>query len=478
MNHLLRAMTLPEHLYERLCAWVIPTRADYEERWRARIGVGILMSSMALMTLVSLFNLVISLRVAMMSLFFVSILVLGTLVHKWTGQVRWGVYTIATITWLGTSWLALHKGGLQGAPLNWAPLATLGIVLMLGRTHGSLLWTLLFSTQSFLFVLLVDPATWPESMGPPWTYALMRAGICWAAFWMAGLLEKQRWRAYQTLYESQQRLQSTHREMTLLLDNAEQGFVTLDQRGALCGDHTAALERWFGPITVGMPFEQMLARCDVDLARRWRQVWDKQAHQQDLLPQRLHSQERTLTLRYQPLAGSPECCSHLLVILTDITQDQLQHEAERQRREVIALYADAMRDPARAMDFWDHAEALIQELHNNPASHQQRWLLRQLEDLAQRRQADALVRGCQQALETGHTRHATRAFRRAQAAVAPWLERQRGQDVLLSAEHLRELRLLLQTQAEHEEIQDYFLHSLTRRDQKRSPPAGRTGQSA
>jgi hypothetical protein len=477
MKPLERALDLPQRLYKALTAWVIPPDADYEERWRASTGVGILMTCIALLTPVSLFNLVISPRVAGLSMGLVLVLLLGTLIHKWTGQVRWGVYTIATIVWLGTAWMAVHKGGLLSAPLNWVPLASLGIVLMLGRSHGSLFWTLMMSAQPILFVLLVDPEAWPEAVGPPWSYALMRAGVCWCAYWLASVLETRRWRAYQTLYQSERSLRATHREMSLLLDHAAQGFVTLDKRGALCGGHTAALERWFGPLPVGLPFARMLARVDRETAQRWRKLWRTQPRSPSSLPRSLHTQSLQLELRYQPLAGAGDCPGDpcLLVILTDITQDQLQHQAETQRRELIALYTQAIERPEEAGQFWEQGQALVRQLQSNPEAEQQEALLRHLEALAQRHSADALVVACQRALETGHTRHATRAFRRAEAAAAPWLEQQRSKAVSIAAADLRELRLLLQTQADHREVQGFFLEKIRRRDQRRSPHAGRTG---
>jgi two-component system chemotaxis sensor kinase CheA len=170
--------------------------------------------------------------------------------------------------------------------------------------------------------------------------------------------------------EERRRLERTvaqrNRDMALILDNVDQGFVTIGLDGSMSSEASRILTRWFGPVSAGGRIWSYLAGDDLELAA-WIQFgfdnlvnpWMPREVVLGQLPDRIDRDGRHLRVEYQPI-GQP--LTALLVVVSDITDELARERAEGEQRELIAVVERAYRDRAGFVAFVREADALVQTL--------------------------------------------------------------------------------------------------------------------
>jgi two-component system chemotaxis sensor kinase CheA len=162
------------------------------------------------------------------------------------------------------------------------------------------------------------------------------------------------------------------RDMRLVLDNVDQGFLTIDAQGRLAQERSAIVDRWFGPFEGQPRFVDYIARVDPRFAESFAVGYE--ALLEDLLPRalcleqlpaRLRSEGRELRCSYSLLPGST-AVSGLLIVISDVTA-QLRHaQEEAEQGELFALFQGLMRDRTGYLAFTYEAGRLIDQLVNGP----------------------------------------------------------------------------------------------------------------
>ena len=71
----------------------------------------------------------------------------------------------------------------------------------------------------------------------------------------------------QRVQERTEELGARNRDMRLVLDNVNQGFLTISDEGMLAQEHSAIVETWFGPYEAPLTFWDYIARSDATFAR-------------------------------------------------------------------------------------------------------------------------------------------------------------------------------------------------------------------
>ncbi|MEQ9497268.1 MAG: ATP-binding protein [Deltaproteobacteria bacterium] len=163
-------------------------------------------------------------------------------------------------------------------------------------------------------------------------------------------------------------LDKRNQDMRVLLDNVQQGFLTLDRSGALAAERSAAVSRWFSGSDATNLADLVEAKAPVfaeDFRVAWEQVEEDLLPIEcnlDLAPSRIELDDRTLQVDYQPMSSdaSTDDWSGVLVVMSDITS-QLEHERlESEQREVLHILDRILRDKAGFLEFFEEAKRQIQ----------------------------------------------------------------------------------------------------------------------
>lgn len=170
-------------------------------------------------------------------------------------------------------------------------------------------------------------------------------------------------------------LDSKNREMRLLLDNVQQGFLTIDRDGRLAQERSAAIGRWFGAPAGGATWFDYLMTVCPEFAQRTRLAWDEVVS--DIMPLELTLDQmpHRVTLNgsthyridYRPI-GAAEPFDDFLVIVTDVTADVEREHAEGEAREAIAVFQRVLVDRSGFETFFDEGANVVDVLRNERTS--------------------------------------------------------------------------------------------------------------
>jgi signal transduction histidine kinase len=159
-------------------------------------------------------------------------------------------------------------------------------------------------------------------------------------------------------------LAGRNRDMRLVLDNVDQGFVTLSMDGVMAGERSAVVDRWFGAGT-GKTFWHYLFTTSSDFALGFELGWDQLIADVlpyevalEQLPTRLNTNGSSFSFRYLPLVKG-ERLEGVLVVVADIT-DRLQREREEaELTEMMEAFRRLMLDRNGFLAFSNEAAAMV-----------------------------------------------------------------------------------------------------------------------
>jgi two-component system chemotaxis sensor kinase CheA len=161
-------------------------------------------------------------------------------------------------------------------------------------------------------------------------------------------------------------LDTKNRDMRLLLDNVDQGFLTIDRDGRLAQERSAAVDRWFGPPSAESSWFECLSMLSPEFAESTKLAWDEVIAgimpielTLDQMPHRLTLRGTThYRIEYRPI-GSEEPYERFLVIVTDVTTDVEREYAELERREAMAVFERVLIDRSGFETFFEEGANAI-----------------------------------------------------------------------------------------------------------------------
>lgn len=163
----------------------------------------------------------------------------------------------------------------------------------------------------------------------------------------------------------EERIVARNRDMRLVLDNVEQGFLTLDLRAQLSDERSRVVDEWFGAPEPGAPFWAHLARIDPKAGERFEIGWmlltdDIMPIEASLdhLPRRLHAGSRVFEFAYRPILKD-DVLEQLLVVISDVTARIERERALVLERETMAVFKRILSDRNVFEEFFDEATALV-----------------------------------------------------------------------------------------------------------------------
>lgn len=163
-------------------------------------------------------------------------------------------------------------------------------------------------------------------------------------------------------------LQRRERDVRLLLDSADEGFMTMDAGGNLAEERSAVVAEWLGDLPPDATWFEVLAEvASLDAAARTEVAW--QAVVDDLLPveltlaqmpSRIAARGRHLDVAYR-LVSEPGTPLRALVILRDATEQVAREAHDADRAEDLQLLAALLDDPVWTRTFLADAARLAHE---------------------------------------------------------------------------------------------------------------------
>ena len=181
-----------------------------------------------------------------------------------------------------------------------------------------------------------------------------------------------------------------NRDMRLVLDNVDQGFVNLSSKGVMTGERSAIVTEWFGASEGTPPFWEYIGRAAPSFAELFSEAWSQIDDgflplevSLSQLPTQLSVGQRTWSLRYLPFHGARTEgeLEGLLVVMADVT-DRLAHEREEaEHGELLQCFKRLMEDRDGFVGFLQEATAMVQHIASPAAAVDQLGLKRSLHTL-------------------------------------------------------------------------------------------------
>ncbi len=179
-----------------------------------------------------------------------------------------------------------------------------------------------------------------------------------------------------------------NRDMRLVLDNVDQGFLTLSPDGRLAEERSAIVDRWFGPYDASATFSDYIARIDPVFgdffALGYEALLDNflpRALCLEQLPTRMQHQGREFRCNYlllgqdAPVGGPTKgAFMGLLIVINDVTAELLAAQRDAERREILAIFEGLNRDRPGFLGFIDESDAQVKRLREADLDTQKRLL--------------------------------------------------------------------------------------------------------
>lgn len=178
-------------------------------------------------------------------------------------------------------------------------------------------------------------------------------------------------RLEQLVSERTSQLDRKNADLKLVLDNVEQGFVTVDRAGLVVGEQSRIVELWLGPLAQGDSLWRGLDRaspgCFGSFDAAWSQLIDGFMPATVCLaqlPKEWLIGGRYLRFDYNPL-GSCEDFDKLLVVISDATARVERDQNEQQERELLNLSSRLLHDRVGFLEFAAETELLLSRIAEN-----------------------------------------------------------------------------------------------------------------
>jgi len=191
----------------------------------------------------------------------------------------------------------------------------------------------------------------------------------------------------QRVQERTEELGARNRDMRLVLDNVNQGFLTISDEGTLAQEHSAIVETWFGPYEVPLTFWDYMRRSDQNFSDMFQ--LGHEALREDVLPRqlcldqlpsRLRVGGRDFSFTYRSISddaaaggdevtssGQPKRKRGVLIVVNDITAQLLRARQEAEQAEMMAMFQGFTADRTGFLSFFEEATRMIETLREGSA---------------------------------------------------------------------------------------------------------------
>ncbi len=172
-----------------------------------------------------------------------------------------------------------------------------------------------------------------------------------------------------TVKERTADLDRKNQAMRLVLDTVDQGLVTLDLSGNMEQERSAQFDRWFGSDPEANHFAKAVEQEVSGFFDRFDIAYEQLADgfmPQDValgqLPQLMVSSEgRSFEIQYRPIEHEGQL-NRVLAIITDVTDQLARQQAEREQKQVIAMFEHIAKDRAGFIEFVTDVDEMVKRV--------------------------------------------------------------------------------------------------------------------
>jgi two-component system, chemotaxis family, sensor kinase CheA len=163
-------------------------------------------------------------------------------------------------------------------------------------------------------------------------------------------------------------LDERNRGMRLVLDNVAQGFITIDTAGRMAAERSAIVDTWLGEQVPDRTFADAI-RGEAPEFAVWLELGLDMLRDGDLptdvclsqLPARYLAHARAFDVAYTPIVVGDQV-ERILVIISDVTEQLARERAEREQRELLAVFQRITHDRSACEQFMTEATELVELL--------------------------------------------------------------------------------------------------------------------
>jgi HPt (histidine-containing phosphotransfer) domain-containing protein/HAMP domain-containing protein/two-component sensor histidine kinase len=159
-----------------------------------------------------------------------------------------------------------------------------------------------------------------------------------------------------------------NRDMRLVLDNVDQGFITLSPNGEMSGERSAIVAEWFGASSQAQTFWDYISHFSRGFAVAFRLAWS-QVEDGFLplevclsqMPEQLTQGPRTWSLRYLPFYRDGEL-EGVLMVIADVTDRLAREREEAEHGELMQGFKKLMLDRSGFTSFLQEATSMVNQV--------------------------------------------------------------------------------------------------------------------
>jgi len=169
--------------------------------------------------------------------------------------------------------------------------------------------------------------------------------------------------------ERTRELDRRNADLMLVLDNVEQGLVTIARDGSIVGERSRAIDEWLGPLSIGESLWGSLNAASPGLGLRYEVAWSEVVD--DVMPVEVSLAQmphdvtiggRHLRFEYKPL-GEADSFEKLLVVMSDVTASVERDRKELEGRDILGASARVLADRAGFLEFVDDTRGLLRKIN-------------------------------------------------------------------------------------------------------------------
>ncbi len=191
----------------------------------------------------------------------------------------------------------------------------------------------------------------------------------------------------QKVLERTAELARKNRDMRLVLDNVDHGFITLSPEGRMATERSLIVDTWFGAGRELLLLWDYFAPLSESFATQVRLGWEQLADgfmpldaSLAQLPARLVTANRTFTFRYSPFFRDAQL-EGVLVIVSDVTGQLAREREEAEQRELMQSFKQLTLDRAGFFEFMRETTTMMETVAAAAAAGDRRALLRTIHTL-------------------------------------------------------------------------------------------------
>lgn len=175
-------------------------------------------------------------------------------------------------------------------------------------------------------------------------------------------------------------LGAKNRDMRLVLDNVDQGFITLSPQGVMAHERSKVVDAWFGACQRPSTFWQYIARVSPTFALQFELGWGQLSEGflplelcLEQMPNRLVVAGRTWELRYLPFCKGQtqedQTLEGLLLVASEITARLAKEQEEAEQNELMQGFKRLMLDRSGFASFLKEANPMVQLICTRALEH-------------------------------------------------------------------------------------------------------------